>query len=87
MKTAIKEAFAENDLSHLVFSMFFFASDGANISSGFKSGHVTQFEESDLHWVAFVLCLSLSSKKLRELRQLHAVSKDIYSFKNNSVRP
>ena len=39
IETAIRKIFAENDLSHLVFCMFFFfASDGANVNSGLKSG-------------------------------------------------
>ena len=38
--------------------MVFFASDGANVNSGLKSGLITQFQENGLHWVAFVWCLS-----------------------------
>ena len=48
-ETAIGQAFAENDLSHLVFRMVFFASDGANVNSVLKSGLITQFQESGLH--------------------------------------
>ena len=44
---------------------------------------------SDIHEVlTFLFCLyKKSSKKLRELRQLHAVLKDVYSFENDQVRP
>ena len=44
---------------------------------------------SDIHEVlTFLFYLyKNSSKKLRELRQLHAVLKDVYSFENDQVRP
>ena len=58
IETAIRQAFVENYLRHLVFRMVFFASDGANVNSGLKSGLITQFQENGLHWVAFVWCLS-----------------------------
>ena len=34
IETAIREAFTENGLSHLLDHMVFFASDGANVNSG-----------------------------------------------------
>ena len=40
------------------FSYGFFASDDANVNSGLKNGLTTQFQESGLHLVAFVWCLS-----------------------------
>ena len=116
-ETAIREAFTENGLSHLLDHMVFFASDGANVNSGLKSGLITVLQEKGLHWVSFIWCLShrlelalkdslsdamsdvhevltslfylykKSSKKLRELRQLHAVLKDVYTFNNDQVRP
>ena len=58
IETAIRQAFVENDSSHLVFCMFFFASDGANVNSGLTSGLVTLFQKSGLQWVAFVCCIS-----------------------------
>ena len=117
IETAIREAFTENGLSHFSDHMVFFASDGANVNSGLKSGLITVFQEKGLHWVSFIWCLShrlelalkdslsdamsnvhevltslfylykKSSKKLRELRQLHAVLKDVYTFDNDQVRP
>ena len=117
IETAIREALTENGLSHLLDHMVFFASDGANVNSGLKSGLITLFHEKGLHWVSFIWCLShqlelalkdnlsdvmsdvhevltslfylykKSSKKLRELHQLHTVLKDVYTFDNDQVRP
>lgn len=117
IETAIREAFVENGLPHLLDRMVFFASDGTNVNSGLKSGLITVFQEKGLDWLAFVWCLShrlelalkdslsdamsdihevltslfylykKSSKKLRELRQLHTVLKDVYTLENDQVRP
>ena len=58
IETTIRYAFAENDLWHLVFHVFFFGSDGANVNSGLKSGLITQFQETGLNWVGYVWCIS-----------------------------
>ena len=117
IESAIRDAFTENGLSHLLFRMVFFSSDGASVNSGLKHGLIAQFHKNGLIWVLFIWCLShrlelalkdslsdamsdinevltflfylykKSSKKLRELRQLHMALKDVYSFENNQVRP
>ena len=55
IEIAIREAFVENDLVHLMDWMMFFASDGASIkNSGLKNGLTTHFQENGLDWLVFV---------------------------------
>ena len=117
IETAIREAFIENDLSHLMDRMVFFTSDSTSVNSGLEIGLITHFQENGMDWPLFIWCVShclelalkdslsdalsdifegltflfllykKSSKKLRELRQLHEVLKNVYTFENNQVRP
>ena len=109
VETAIRQAFAEDHLSHLVFCMFFFCKWWCQCKQWFKkwTHHSTSrkwltlgcvshhlelaLEDSladvmnDIHDVLTFL-FYLYKKSSKKLIQLHALLKDVYSFKNNQVR-
>ena len=57
LKSAIVNAFTENNMEDALTKIVFFGSDGTWTNSGLKSGLITRLKE-DFEWIVFVWCLS-----------------------------
>ena len=57
LKSAIVNAFTENNMEDALTKIVFFGSDGTWTNSGLKSGLITRLKE-DFEWILFVWCLS-----------------------------
>ena len=93
LKSAMVNAFTENNMEDALTKIVFFGSDGTWTNSGLKSGLITRLKE-DFEWIVFVWCLShgleLAMKDFLKtfmspvddsLRHLY------YMYKNSSKKP